>query len=407
MKTGEIPASTASVTVPKALLDQVIGQDRAVEIVRLAAMQRRFLLIAGEPGTGKSLLGQAVAEMLSADNLQDVLGCPNRQDPKLPLIRVLPTGEGQKAIEQARRESKKAHTSSMYLLWIAGLASLFLGIFFALKDTNFIYGLGGAVVFWLIMAAGKFFLRQSAKDIPKLLIANKHHERAPFIDATGNREGALLGDVRHDPYQSGGVETAPHQLIEAGAIHRAHRGVLYIDEVSTLSIESQQSLLTAIQEKELPILGRSQGSSGTLVRTDPVPCDFLLILAGNNADIQNMHPALRSRIRGYGYEICTQTTMEDTPENRSRLVQFIAQEIKRDGKIPHFSAAAIREIIADAQRLAGIEGKLSTRFRELGGLIRIAGDLAVQGQAELVETEHVEKARGYAVSFEAQQAQVR
>ena len=28
-----------------------------------------------------------------------------------------------------------------------------------------------------------------------------------FIDATGAHAGALLGDVRHDPFQSGGLET--------------------------------------------------------------------------------------------------------------------------------------------------------------------------------------------------------
>ena len=60
--------------------------------------------------------------------------------------------------------------------------------------------------------------------IPKLLAQHpKNH--APFVDATGLHAGALLGDVRHDPYQSGGVETPPHHLVEAGAIHRAHTGV--------------------------------------------------------------------------------------------------------------------------------------------------------------------------------------
>ena len=44
--------------------------------------------------------------------------------------------------------------------------------------------------------------------IPKLLVQHPK-TRAPFVDATGLHAGALLGDVRHDPYQSGGVETPP------------------------------------------------------------------------------------------------------------------------------------------------------------------------------------------------------
>ena len=44
-------------------------------------------------------------------------------------------------------------------------------------------------------------------------------------------------------------------------------------------------------------------SSGAMVMTDPVPSDFILIAAGNYNVVQHMHPALRSRIRGYGYEV--------------------------------------------------------------------------------------------------------
>lgn len=101
--------------------------------------------------------------------------------------------------------------------------------------------------------------------------------------------------------------------------------------------------------------------------TDPVPCDFILVAAGNMLDLQNMHPALRSRIRGYGYEVYLNESMPDTPENRAKLVQFVAQEVKKDGKIPHFTKAAVLEIINDAKRRAGRKARLSLKLRELGG----------------------------------------
>ena len=59
-------------------------------------------------------------------------------------------------------------------------------------------------------------------------------------------------------------------------------------------------------------------------------------------DLKNMHPALRSRIRGYGYEVYLNEKMKDTPENRLKLAQFIAQEVKKDGKIPHFSNTKVK-----------------------------------------------------------------
>lgn len=194
----------------------------------------------------------------------------------------------------------------------------------------------------------------------------------------------------------------PHHLVEPGAIHLANNGVLFIDEIATLTLESQQSLLTAIQEKKLSITGRSPGSSGTMIRTEPVPCDFLMILAGNLLDIDKIHPALRSRIRGYGYEIYMNTTMDDTEKNRDKLSLFVAQEVRRDRKIPHFSREAVEAVIKKAKEMSGYSNKLTTCFRELGGLIRAAGDIAVQADAPIVLEEHVQQAQIICLSIEEQ-----
>jgi Lon-like ATP-dependent protease len=115
-----------------------------------------------------------------------------------------------------------------------------------------------------------------------------------------------------------------------------------------------------------------------------------------------MHPALRSRIRGYGYEVYMQETMEDNAENRSKFVRFIAQEIKNDGKIPHFTPGAIEEMIREARRRSNRKGYLTLKLRDMGGLIRVAGDLARQEGAELTTTEHVLAAKGMARSIEGQ-----
>jgi Lon-like ATP-dependent protease len=118
--------------------------------------------------------------------------------------------------------------------------------------------------------------------------------------------------------------------------------------------------------------------------------------------VQGMHPALRSRIRGYGYEVYMKSTMDDTADNRMKLIRFVAQEVGKDKKIPHFDKRAVAEIIKEAQRRAGRRGQLTLRLRELGGLIRVAGDIAREGSKPVVTQDHVLQAKKIARSLEQQ-----
>jgi Lon-like ATP-dependent protease len=139
-----------------------------------------------------------------------------------------------------------------------------------------------------------------------------------------------------------------------------------------------------------------------MVRTNPVPCDFVLVAAGNTDTVQRMHPALRSRIRGYGYEVYMNDSMPDTPENRQKLARFVAQEVAKDGKIPHFSADAIEEIVKEARKRAGSKGKLTLVLRDLGGLVRAAGDLALEESSSTVAASHVLRAKKLSRTLEQQ-----
>src|SRR3989339_322320 len=328
--------STAEIKVSQKLIDQVIGQDDAVEVVRKSAGQRRHVLLIGEPGTGKSMLGMGLAELLPKEKLVDILSFPNPNDENTPLIRTVPAGQGRDLVARSKMQTMGFFKNQNIFVFILVIISM-IAPWWALNHyTKELGQTAGAIIFTAFFLGGMLFLasfliflnvgkRMAAPQvrIPKVIVDNFNKELAPFNDATGTHAGALLGDVLHDPFQTGGLGTPAHERVVAGMIHKSHMGVLFIDEIATLQPATQQEMLSALQERKFAITGQSERSAGAMVRTEAVPCDFILIAAGNIETVRHMHPALRSRIRGYGYEVSMNETMPDTPENRMKITRFV------------------------------------------------------------------------------------
>ena len=400
---------TSQIKIPKLLIDQVIGQDSAVNLIKKVANQKRHIMLVGEPGTGKSMIASALAEIMPTNQLKDLLVYPNNEDSHNPLIREVNSGEGKKIVDNAKLIANKENSSQRLFSLILPMGWLLLSIIlWQVKIISDIVFGAMLILSGFIMIAAALTLQMSQKTrklIPKLLINNANKRHAPYVDATGARAGALLGDVLHDPLQSGGLGTPPHLRVIPGMIHRANEGVLFLDEIATLSPKSQQELLTILQEKKYSISGQSEMSSGAMVRTKPAPCNFILVAAGNYQDLEKIHPAIRSRIRGTGYECQMNVDVPDTPENRNKIVQFVAQEISKDKKIPHFTKQAVEEIIFEARKKATRKNHLTLKLRELGGLIRAAGDLAIEKDLKLVTEKEVINAKGISSTLEQQMVQ--
>lgn len=419
--------TTDEIEIPKRIVDQVIGQDSAVNIIKKAANQHRNVLLIGDPGTGKTLLAQAIAELLPLTDMEDVLVYKNPNDENHPLVKSVKTypkieegkplgdGQGRQLVQRERLKNRlevgktKSNITPIVIVLVVALTLL--------AFTNFVHGYQIVLIAALIVAIVIFasvlmfvggFRRAGIipgmfeSNEPKLIVDNTGMTHAPFFDGTGARAGHLFGDVKHDPLQSGGLGTPPHLRVESGLIHKANAGVLFIDEIADIEPRSQQELLTAMQDKKFAITGQSELSSGAMVRTDPVPCDFLLVAAGNLQDIQKMHPALRSRIRGYGYEVYMESSMDDTEANRDKIIRFIAQEVKKDAKIPPFDYDACMEVIDEAKRRSGRKNKLTLILRELGGVVRAAGDIAKEKNRKVVTKDDVRDALKLSKPIEAQ-----
>ena len=448
--------TTEDVLIPPDPLNRVVGQDEAVGLARIAAKQRRHLLLVGPPGTGKSMIAQALALHLSPPN-EEIRIVHNPENPERPLVEVkgreealrevsaLKGAEGElidpeeAPISVAERlryrcvhcghysspsdavcpscSRPKAAVQNMgnpFGDLLSGIMEVTLGQM-SQKDrvttTRKQFGKEEVVVY---ERAGELIkvLDQKALEKRREIEKESPHkvlvplERNPFLLATGASETELLGDVKHDPY--GGhpqLGTQPYVRVVAGSIHEAHEGVLFIDELPQLG-PLQRYILTAMQEKRFPISGRNPQSAGASVRVDAVPCDFIFVAACNIQDLPYVLSPLRSRIVGSGYEVLVETTMPDNETNRAKMAQFVAQEIAMDRRIPHASKEAVEAIIKESRRRAqeqeGKSRSLTLRLREMGGLIRSAGDLVVNESGDRIEAPHIAKAVKIARTAEEQ-----
>ena len=111
-------------------------------------------------------------------------------------------------------------------------------------------------------------------------------------------------------------------------------------------------------------------------------------------------------ITGSGYEVLVETSMPDSKKNRSRYIQFMAQEVRMDGRIPHLDKSGIDAVLKEARKRArqhdNKKRSLSLRLREMGGVIRAAGDIAISKKARQISDEHVKFAIERSMSAEEQ-----
>ena len=431
--------STKEVEIPKDPFERIIGQEEAVKIARMIPYQRRHLLLVGPPGTGKSMIAQAISSVLPPPT-QEISIIDNPQISERPIIDI-------RSVDQIAKEKKDEKKLGVEVTPIevpsfvaerlgyrcrrcaglspftdsicphCGAAKAGAGNMFErfgmppqlpveqeqtkmrVATSRRMSDGREEVIIYERTADGKIMMltqeeikrmEESAKKSKrKVLVPLK---RTTFVQASGGTETELLGDIRHDPY--GGhhaLGTPAYMRVVPGAVHEAHEGVLFIDELSTLG-NIQRFILTAMQEKQFTIVGRNPMSSGAAVRVEGAPCDFIFVGACNINDLKNITPPLRSRIRGDGYEVLMNAHMDDTNENEKKLIQFIAQEIIKDGKIPHASPKAVSAVLDEARAIArrvdSAKG-FTLRLRNLSGIVKMAGDIARTGKKELIEKDEV------------------
>ncbi|MDP3640692.1 MAG: ATP-binding protein [Nanoarchaeota archaeon] len=264
--------STKDIPVPQKIVDQVVGQDEAVQIIKKAALQRRHVLLIGEPGTGKSMLGLALAELLPKSTLKDILALPNPNDENNPLIQTMQAGTGREEVKKYFLDGKQMFRNNNFLLFVVAIITLLAPWWIRNRYQSDImfaaFFLGGILflaVFSMMLSMGQRMFGMQKVIAPKVIVDNFGKKEAPFFDATGAHAGALLGDVLHDPFQSLGGSNNVKTMSDEKNLVEVTLGdfvdkKLEKNKINILKQEEKNYEAVFLQENKPKIFGETNGS---------------------------------------------------------------------------------------------------------------------------------------------------
>ena len=339
--------STGDIAISKILVDQIMGQDKAVQIIKKAAGQRRNVLLIGEPGTGKSMLGLALAQLLPKEKLVDIVSFPNPNDENTPLVRTVPAGQGRDLVARARIQGmsmfKNQNTVFFILVLVAILAPWWSWAFY-IKHGAVVAAImtGASLVVSILFVVGILLTTSLGRRMeghvrgPKLIVDNFNKKQAPFNDATGAHAGALLGDVLHDPFQSflGYLYTKKYT-------NKILKNIMLKEEIDSIFDRNRKNINKSKSGYEAVHLSKNE----------------LFVQGETNGSVSSVE-VLSSNRYDYDGEMIKLTTSENkelivTPEHKiavwqnGKIAYIEAKDIKENSEI----VSASEDIIIDEQNI--------------------------------------------------------
>lgn len=464
---------TSEIKVPDDPIERVVFQDRAKNSIRKIAQNRGHILMVGKPGTGKSLLADMFKEVLDrslGEYLRPkdaIVAFPGKdvnhvrfayEDPERIEADTLKIAE---EIEAAREhmddfdlsEQIRAAAKAKNLFTGLAVITFVMGIFFPyLFVVTGFFGMGAIFMFMQennhrvqekvqreALTGKKVMVKHMTDLIPEVLY-DPRKETSLMTSVSEPDAKNMKGGFRHDPYQSGQLQTPAHKRAYLGA--HAKSPIVYIDELKMLvKVGYMSSLLEIMQNKRYILEGGRDTGSGAADRSENhLKADNIIIACCNHDTLGHLQQegdgAFLSRIEDKGEIVEMESAVAETAENVAQVAQYVKQEIdflgkefkrswkevlEKEGyagvkrrseqifgrKLPEdyrleqreFSQDAVAEIVRELRARAG-DRKLSTLLRPINGIIRIAELEAIFENAELVEPVHVHRALAEHLSLE-------
>ena len=256
---------TSQIDIPEDPIEKVIFQERAKRAIRKIAQNKGHILMVGRPGTGKSMLANMFNEVLDkslGDYIrpkESIIAYPGKDQNHVRIAYENPDTIDERismvndAIETARDNIDEFSLSDQIasvrrvkkgLLWATGISAV-AGIFFppAFIATG-LAGIGSIFMYMQennhraqekIQREALFGKKNAVKhltDVVPEILYDPRKDKGLMARISEPNMRNMKGGFRHDPYQSGNLQTPAHKRSFIGA--HAKSPIIYIDELKTL-----------------------------------------------------------------------------------------------------------------------------------------------------------------------------
>ncbi len=226
-----------------------------------------------------------------------------------------------------------------------------------------------------------------------VMVDNSDLRGAPVVMELNPTHQNLFGRIEKEAQF--GVLTTDFTMIRGGSLHKANGGYLVLPAEDLLrNLFSWDGLKAALMNERIIVeeAGERLGFIATRgLRPTPIPLNVKVVLIGNPL-IYNMLYMLDMDFKElFKVKADFDITMDRTEENMRKYASFICTFCRKE-KLKHLDASAVAKTIEYGSRLAGDQGKLSTRFAEVADVIREANFYATQDGSKYIAAGHVKKA---------------
>ena len=226
-----------------------------------------------------------------------------------------------------------------------------------------------------------------------VIVTHNGNDGAPVIQEHNPTYNNLLGKI--DFKSRLGVVSTDHNMIKAGAIHRANGGYLIVQALDVLlNPFSWDGLKRMIRAKEgAPENIADQYGLLTIqtLRPQPIPLDVKVIMIGSPYIYYLLYYLDDDFRKLFKVKADFDTEMARNDKHVAQYAAFIANNVKENNFKP-FSKEAVARIVDYGSRLIEDKSRLSTRFIDISDIISEAAYWASKSDGEMVTPDSVERA---------------